>query len=508
MEAQIQQLILDLTTRVEGLTDQVTQRAQEHQVLHPLVSSHQAMLTELNGRVAQLESVSSQAASGGGNNDAWRRRLDRLAEGKETGTKYDGQAKGQGFREWAFDLKDTFEQYDSRLSLAMDEVESDQTPVDVHRLNRLSVGSEEDKTMRRVIAKHTNGLAKTFVRTRADLGGLELWRQLAQYFDPMTDARAMADGGQLTQPAVAKDWETLGRQICAWEAQCRQYEARTDPSQHLPEAFKMQAVWHMVPEKEKGLLYSVRRQCTTVVQLKKQLLELVQERQPGQAPMLIGNVAQEEERNDEPTDGDERELVDPESGDLALYKFEAVSGRWSRSTTRGRKPDKGKGKGKGDDKKACFRCGRTGYFKSDCISKTHKEGYTLKMPLRNIEEEGEATEDVSMGSIQLCAVEPVPTADPLWTSDAWSTFRRKTPTVYNVHATPFRPCEVFSMTCRECEALGVHSGEDDKAPWQTVGGNKSARVAVSQKGGKTVGNSSGIYSRTQYNFHVLGEKSN
>ena len=77
----MQQLLQDISTRVDSLAEQVVQRAQEHQILHPMVAQHQSMLTELNGRVTQLEAVGTSVPNSG--NDQWRRRLDRLAEAKE-----------------------------------------------------------------------------------------------------------------------------------------------------------------------------------------------------------------------------------------------------------------------------------------------------------------------------------------------------------------------------------------------------------------------------------------
>ena len=422
--AQVQEQVNEIVQKLELLHRQVQTNSAEHQAMHSIVTAHDEKLTSLHGRLTSAESIiAAGVPTSGIGGDNRQRRLDRLSEGKESISRYDGQSKGQGFREWAFDVRDLLEQYDSRLSTAMDQVESSITPIGDHDLANMNVHEVEDKAMRRVLARYCGGLAKTFVRSRAEVGGLELWRQMSQYFDPMTDARAMADGGLLTQPPVAKDWEALGRQITAWEAQCRQYESRTDRSQHLPETFKMQAIWTMVPEKDKNLLFAVRRQCTTVVQLKKHLLEMVQERSSGHAPMLIGNV----EGNQEHADGEEKELVDPETGEMTLYKFEAVSGRWSRSGVRGRKQPGAAPPGRKKDTKdmECYRCGKKGHIKPDCKSTVHKDGRRLdgtapgKVPAKNVEEEqpDDSELDKMLGGIELCALEPL---DPLQDGgDAW-----------------------------------------------------------------------------------------
>ena len=432
-----------LADRMDVISQQVQANTTGHAEMHPALVSQGQQIIALTQRVGLIESASSQRSSAGGTGEAARRRLDRMTEGRDVIQCYSGMSRGGDFRNWAFDVRDVLEQYEPRLAQAFDHVEGSSQPVGDPELHQMGVDVVEDRAIRRVLAKYTTGIAKTFVRSRAELGGLELWRQMAQYFDPMTDARAMADGGSLTQPPVAKDWEALGRQICAWEGQCSLYEGRTDKANHLPETFKVQAVWSMVPDKDKPLYHSLRRSCKTVVQMKAALLELVQERQQGAAPMMVGNVNQGGSAHPDGTDdSEEKEVLNTESGEIEVFKFEPTSGRWSKAGVRGRKPwgqkqgsessppAKRQNTNTGERDKGCFRCGKEGHQKRECRSKMHKDGYVLtsrapglSTSVHAVDTEAAAGEDVPTGMLQLCALE-APPIDPLSLpgGDCWQSY--------------------------------------------------------------------------------------
>ena len=69
------------------------------------------------------------------------------------------------------------------------------------------------------------------------------------------------------------------------------FEARTDKGEHLPDRFKKQAVWQMVPEREKEMLMQVKENAADYQSLVQKLEVIIIEKVPQQGKRVhIGAV--------------------------------------------------------------------------------------------------------------------------------------------------------------------------------------------------------------------------
>ena len=253
---QIESTIGALSARVEELARAVTDARAQHAEAHSragLNANNIAQvardLAALKRTVDGLPTAPGTGASGGGVEK--RKRLDRMVEIRGNISTYDGKTMGAGMREWADDMRDHVSGYDPKLGAAMAAVDNKSEAIDSLGIADYGVADDVDNALRRLVVAHTSGDAKKFHRTRPDAGGLELWRQMTSHFDPMTEMRAMADCGRLMRTPVAKDWQQLARLLAWYDDELMKFESRTRAENHLHDAFKKEAVWHMVPEREK-----------------------------------------------------------------------------------------------------------------------------------------------------------------------------------------------------------------------------------------------------------------
>ena len=187
-------------------------------------------------------------------------RLDKMVEGKTTIEAFESISKSsQSFKDFLEDLKEHIDHYAGDLAKSLEKVAAtDPEKTGVQLLTELSVSADADKALRRLLLQYTKGEAKKFIRARPLLGGLEVWREMSRKYDAMTASRAMADSAKLTNPPIARDWAELSRLLTSYQEETMKFEARTGKEEHLPDRFKRQAVWSMVPEKEKEMLQHVK----------------------------------------------------------------------------------------------------------------------------------------------------------------------------------------------------------------------------------------------------------
>ena len=103
-------------------------------------------------------------------------------------------------------------------------------------------------------------------------------------------SRALADCGRLQRTPVAKDWNEMARLLTSYEDEMTKFESRTPKTEHLAEGFKREAIWHMVPDREKDLHRAIKENTKTYAELRLALDHILSEKTQGPVPMQLGAV--------------------------------------------------------------------------------------------------------------------------------------------------------------------------------------------------------------------------
>ena len=98
----------------------------------------------------------------------------------------------------------------------------------------------------------------------------------------------------------------------------------------------------MVPCRDKDNYHQLKETTTDYHDLVNKLEAIVVEKVPNTEQKVGLNAV--DEGDNEPCVGDEFEVVNPETGDIEISKF-SVSGRWTMTGVKARKPGKGGGNG-------------------------------------------------------------------------------------------------------------------------------------------------------------------
>ena len=101
--------------------------------------------------------------------------------------------------------------------------------------------------------------------------------------------------------------------------------------------------------------------------MKAHIVTVINSRTHGLAPMIMGNLSDEESNHHASSD----ESMESEDGQL--YRLEIRNGKKVFTKSR-HESCKGKGGGKGKTDRECFPCGRIGHIRTDCRVKTHING--------------------------------------------------------------------------------------------------------------------------------------
>ena len=403
---------------VKGQVEKLAGLDQEHIQLNNVIQEMKAKIEELD---ASITGRGRFAGARGGEHDddgegptakERRSRLDKMSEAKSNITPFESMSKSsQSFKELLEDLREHIENYDSQLATAVHKLASISEGVKGEQLEgELGITVGAGQALRRLLLQYTIGEAKMYIRARPDMRGLDLWRSLSGKYDAMTTKRAMADCGRLTRTTAAKDWAELSKMITAYSEEVMLFEARMPIEEHLPDRFKRQAVWDMVPEKEQDLHQHIKENTKTWAELVDKLETLLVDKlQQATKRTNLGAVTEQGKCNTFQV-GEEIEYFNTETGDTEVMRF-GVSGKWSTAGVKSKKTDNYSNRAPpqrngGDSNpargKECSRCGRMNHFAKDCWSTRDKTGKALpakNVPAKNIEDEIPA-----MG-ISICAIE-------------------------------------------------------------------------------------------------------
>ena len=355
---------------------------------------------------------------------------------------FTGDRAGQSWRDWNYRLKAFVQAKVPTLRHALDLAERSGEAITAARLPEFGVQEEDDNDLRTLLALKTKDGAHTVIRQNEWAPGLEQYRLLARHYEPDTEVRDLDDLRVILQPGVAASMTDFASKFPAWKAAYQTRVNRVGPGAVLGDSVR-RTIWiSMLPTKEREDIQRNRHLWTTAEDLERHLLQLIQDRTAGPAPMIF-NI----------DDGDDIEsVIEDETGDTVLYRVEVKNGKKTR-TRIGARPGGGK---PGD--RLCYRCGRPGHIGKDCRAKSHKDGGPVRMPqgargrsgAGAVEEEdgedaGEQDELIAIGGLDLCAVDnpevisleellPAPRAQPAAaaaaaTTDDGGSTQQRAPTV-------------------------------------------------------------------------------
>ena len=300
------------------------------------------------------------------------------------------------FRQRGQDVKDLASRYSANLHDAMAKTEYLAEHITMERIRALGVDVEEDRQLRSTIRAFTQGEARNFVSTEINKGttGLEVWRVLVSLYDPNNDNTRMDESTFVLNPGKAKTMSEVTNIMSKWE-DVLDHRARTLGRAPLDDDLKRSVLLSILPDAESRELKNQRILYKTFEALRIRALEMVHERSTGRAPMLFSV----EEKNDDDQD-------EWQQDGKWLFKIEARDGRKERIWKQNTFQRKGKGKGKGKTEPECYRCGRPGHIRADCVAKTHRNGGAPKefnRKLNNLEEGSEVECEV----LDICALDAI-----------------------------------------------------------------------------------------------------
>lgn len=473
-------LMPTMTARVDGLERRVGGiTVEQHEKVHgqviDLVQSTERITQDVEDIRARLKEVKEQSMTRGAGMD--QKRIDKIAESPHQAIFEGAASGGVAFREWAQDLVYLADQHAQGLAAAMRVAQTSKEEVTKEKAKEFGATDAEDSTLRTALLRYVKGPAKHFAASRAATSGLELWRQMNANFDPVTVTAAMTSSSHLMNPPQCKTRKELGQAIAEWEHDMAQYESRSSSDDYLTPPWKMAAIWKMVPAADQLLLRDMRLRCKSPAELVKELMAVVAE-DAARAQAGVGLSAVSHGTNEGPPDGTEMEAVNPESGQIEIYRL--VSGKWSSTGVKGRKmlPSR-PGGGPDKSKVECHRCGKLGRFKDQCKSLTTADGTRLpgEPPGGRMEygarrpkdkaalnlEAGAAAQEVECGSIQLRTLEVGTCERDEWHhgKDPWRRHRNQTagPEAGEENgdgdeASRCQPCGEDLCQCRWCLGMG------------------------------------------------------
>ena len=287
---------------------------------------------------------------------------------------YNGEQKSQSWRDWSYRLKSFIGSIQPSLQNAMERAEHKMTPVLENEFAQLAIDPVGVNDLKALLTQKTTGYAHTIIRQHDVSNGLEMYRCLAQHFEPDTDARNLDDLRQILHPAAATSMDDFARKFPAWKALCQTRLNRIGQAAVLGDDIRLTIWMDMLPPKERDDVTRHRHFWKDSDALDRHLLQLISDRSRVSPPShtQLAHVEREE------SDGYES-CVDPDTGDTHIFRIEPTTGK--RSFVRTRQHGQFRAR-------KCYLCGRAGHMAADCHAKTHVDGG----PPRPKREEGDHPE--------------------------------------------------------------------------------------------------------------------
>ena len=241
----------------------------------------------------------------------------------------------------------------------MERAEHKVTPVLENEFAQLAIDTAVVNELKAMLIQKTTGYAHTIIRQHDMSNGLEVYRCLAQHFEPDTDARNLDDLRQILHPASATSMDDFARKFPAWKALYQTRLNRIGQAAVLGDDIRLTIWMDMLPPKERDDVTRHRHFWKDSDALDRHLLQLISDRARG-APTYLAHVEQEEDAEDLES------LLNEETCETYLFRVEPKTGKRQFIKTRRfngqQRPMK------------CYRCGRTGHISTDCHAKTHIDG--------------------------------------------------------------------------------------------------------------------------------------
>ena len=144
----------------------------------------------------------------------------------------------------------------------------------------------DDSQLRALLANRcVNGsTAGDLVDNFANSTGLELWRNLSGYFNPLVEFRKVEQTMSVMNPGRAKDLTRLGEMIPAWENLYEENKRRIGDM--IPDTWKIGTLYRMMPQSLEHELIKDHFIWDTYEKLKAHVYLMIHSRTAGHSPML------------------------------------------------------------------------------------------------------------------------------------------------------------------------------------------------------------------------------
>ena len=272
---------------------------------------------------------------------------------------FSGEPKSQSWRDWSYRLKSFIGSMHPKLQNAMERAEHKVTPVSDTEFAQLAIDPAVVNDLKALLTQKTNGYAHTIIRQHDMSNGLEMYRCLAQHFEPDTEARNLDDLRQILHPAAATSIDDFSRKFPAWKALYQTRLNRIGQAAVLPDDIRLTLWIDMLPPRERDDVTRHRHFWKDSDALDRHLLQLIADRARGN-PTSLAYMEQEE------YDDDLEFVLNEETGETYLCRVEPKTGKRTFVKTRRF--------GAPSRPMKCYRCGRTGHISTDCHAKTHVDG--------------------------------------------------------------------------------------------------------------------------------------
>ena len=171
----------------------------------------------------------------------------QLLESKHMDPGRFGDNKGSTWKVWKREVVEYVQYKMPDLAIAMEKIASTNVPIAHADVDALQVDRRHDSQLRSFLAnKCTKGTtAGDLVDNQIGETGLEVWRVLSSYFDPMVEHRKLEKVLNIMSPGKATTLERLGEMIPAWENSYEDAKRRTGEA--IPETWRSGILYKMMP---------------------------------------------------------------------------------------------------------------------------------------------------------------------------------------------------------------------------------------------------------------------